>query len=272
MKNQFIACTATSSSYFPQCVNLIGSILLHHPSQLSKFVVYDLGMTDAQIRFLEKINRVHIGVIKPFCSHYKAWFAWKPWVIRDCLDHHAGQLPVIYMDSGMQAQKSLAPLIEMIYSMGYFFIDASPHKTRDYTTGYLYSRLGINQSLDDTTIIMATLQGYHPESPVRNLLCQAVDLSQDERALRPSADCLNNRHDQSIFSLLLRYFYTDFQVMPFEGNPIVAWEMDEPERIRNCCLWLCRGRGVGQHDSHLFSQSTRQSSSQPTSDCLPYIF
>lgn len=248
---QFIACTAVSSAYFSQCVNLMGSVFFHDSQRLTKFIVYNLGMTETQLSFLETLDRVQVKNIEPFCYHYLAWFAWKPWVINDCLVNDSNGLPVIYMDSGMQAQKSLNPILEIIRKLGYFYIDTFPHKNRDYTTKFLYEHLGLAKDSDETVSLMAGIQGYQPGSAACQVLRHALEIVQNERLIRPSSDCPNNRHDQPVFSLLLRYFYKDLWVMPFQDNPIVAWELDDPGRIRDSCIWLCRSRGIGGHDSHL---------------------
>jgi predicted O-methyltransferase YrrM/ubiquinone/menaquinone biosynthesis C-methylase UbiE len=243
--------TAASAEYFPQVVNLIGSIHRHAIKNISKIVLYDLGLTAEQTAFLSQLAAVKIKSVPAFYTHAFSWWTWKLWAIKDCAETETSEC-LLYCDSGVQLQNDPAPIFEIIAQQGYALWHAGGHLNRDWTTAEVYRSLGLIKEGDSSLQIMATVQGYTAQGWAKvNLNDTALKLAGDERLMRPSSDCVDNRHDQSLMSLLVR----SKQVQLLEPQPLIVWENSPEPAKRQAAIWLCRSRGIGSHDGYLLRKS-----------------
>jgi predicted O-methyltransferase YrrM len=240
----WVVASASSASHFPQLVNLIGSLHRHCLAKLWKIVVYDIGLHDEQVAYLNNLALVKVKKVPLFNPHGMAWWNWKLWLLKDCAEQETTG-PYMYFDAGTEVERDLTPLFETIQRQGYLLWHAGGHLNRDWTTAAIYKQLDMTKDEDDSLQLMATVQGYAARGIDRiSLVDAAYSLGMDERLLRPSVDCPNNRHDQSLLSLLIK---TQDKILN-DPHLDIAWEYADHE---SSSIWLCRQNGIMRHNGYL---------------------
>ncbi len=197
-------CTAANGRYFGSVVNLIGSLHQRHPEGIG-VRVYDLGLPDLERRIIEAIDGTTLHEVPHFCPHALTpdLFAWKIAAIRDTL--HAVGGAVLWLDAGIEALLSLAPLFTSIEANGCLF-NVSPYE-------YAYSRIGslttkaclAGMNADsplyrDAFFVNAGIQGYMTGHPACAVIEEAYRYAADISIIGGSRAA--HRQDQSIVSIL----------------------------------------------------------------------
>lgn len=131
-------CTAADSRYYPNLLNLIGSIHNLSFNNLGEIAVFDLGLSQEQIEHLNKIEKVSIYKIElahpDLLKQFKAsnngkmvagWYAWKFVILKQALDLFPY---VIWLDSGTTVLKPLDNLFKYIQQTGYFLCTMGDEK------------------------------------------------------------------------------------------------------------------------------------------------
>lgn len=134
-------CTAANSPYFKRLINLIGSLHATQFDQIAEIAVYDLGLSEDQVKLLRSVKKVVVlplnaensEVLKPiFIPANKMHpdypyqnrnvigaYSWKAVVFKRALQRWKDK-PIIWLDAGTTVLKSLQPLVEHIKNVGYF--------------------------------------------------------------------------------------------------------------------------------------------------------
>ena len=253
--SKWVIITASSTSFFPQLLNFIGSLHYHCLHLVNKIIVYDIGLTNYEINYVEQLSKVKVKTVPPFYTHAFSWCTWKLWVLKDCAENENCDA-FLYCDCGLQIQNDLSPIFDLIYHHGHaFFHYGNDFLNRDWTTEAVYRKLGLQKSMDFSSQILAGIQGYASEGIAKEkVLDTAFQLAADERMLRPSADCIENRHDQSLLSLLIQIH----KIQTFYWKPIIQpWSASEQEQKKEeTIFYLCRHFGIGGHDRYLVQKGS----------------
>lgn len=144
-------------------------------------------------------------------------------------------------------------MFDLIHHHGYAIWHGN-HLIRNFTTDAVYKQLGLQKATDSTLNIISGIQGYASKSIVKEkIIDTAFQLADDERMLRPSVDCIDNRHEQSLLSLLVRLN----GLRTFEAEPMIQQMItSEQKKIqKETIYYLSRHAGIGIHDIHLVRKS-----------------
>ena len=247
--SDWVVITAASTPYFPQLINFIGSLHYHRLHRLSKIIVYDIGLQKHEKAYLEKLSKVRVKKVPRFYPHAFAWCTWKLWVLKDCAENEGCDY-FLYCDTGLQIQNDLSPVFDLIHQHGYALFHYESLLTRDYATNALYKKLGLHKATDSTLQIVSGIQGYTSKDTIKTkVIDRAFQLAADERILRPSADCIDNRHDQSLLSLLLNMY--DIQTLNWKPMIQPYFASEQEQKNEATIFYLCRQSGIGCHDQYL---------------------
>ncbi len=149
-------CTAANRAYFPILKNFIGSLHKHNFQNLTRLLIYDLGLTEAQKSELESIEKCtvmqieqrHPDILKPIRVNdwgkmVPGWYAWKPVALKQTVDHFPYAL---WLDAGITVLRPLDALFEHIKNTGSFFAsvgrianEPNPHPIKYYATQFVCS-------------------------------------------------------------------------------------------------------------------------------------
>lgn len=155
-------CTASDSRYFFHLLNLIGSIHAVNYDDLGEIAIFDLGMTEEQIKTLKgiskvtihEVEKVHPDIIKPFITVatgrkiVPGWYAWKWVAIRQALDLYPY---VLWIDAGSTVLRPLNILFKHIQQNKYFLCTIGMPGTKYSRIGwgatqYVKDKFGLNEA------------------------------------------------------------------------------------------------------------------------------
>ncbi len=196
-----VLCAAANARFFPFLLNLIGSVQKNSWGSVRKVVVCDLGLFPNQADFLSKLDRVEL-----VCSTWPVSFqAWKFPFILETLRREPG--PLLYLDAGCYVDRDLEDVFKIIEKQDYLFFFNGPyddpmHLTRNWTSRYVYEYFGLRKEDDSTVTAMSTLLGVSRR--MKEWMVKLVDHN-DMFLLRPHSDCIDNRYDQSLFSVFVQH-------------------------------------------------------------------
>lgn len=226
-------CTISDEKHYPLLLNLIGSIHKYNYYDVEQILVYNLGLTDIQIRELQNIKKVTVCEIEKtnpnildnietgVNRHVKGLFSWKPVIIKDALD----KFPyVLYLDAGTTILKPLNNLFKHISQNGYLFFDCG-HSIKWMTTQYLINKLDLNSDknkwiLEDNVFgIDAGFQGVSRKI-YDSYVLPMYEFSKDILNFTDDGTCPDGwgtgRHDQTLYSILVRQLGFDIN---YHDNP-----------------------------------------------------
>src|ERR1700735_5829514 len=103
-------CTASNSRYYPMLINLIGSIFKFNYDKVGEIMVFNLGLSQAELDELNGIDKVKVYEVEKTHPDIIAVhimpktgrgvigeFAWKPVIIKQALDKYEY---ILYLDAG----------------------------------------------------------------------------------------------------------------------------------------------------------------------------
>lgn len=249
-------CTAVDSNYFPRVINLIGSIHAIDFDNLVEIAVFDLGMTQVQIKQLKSIQKVtvnnvdmvHPDLLKPFVTNTKGrkvrgWFAWKPVVIKQALD----MFPyVVYTDAGTTILGPTDDLFKHIQQNGYFLINTG-HNIEERITKPVIESIVSKLSPEDQKILMdkntmeidGGFQGlsralYEDYVLPMYKIASHLDLFADDGSARLGYGA--GRHDQILFSIFantlkLKFDPQGWMTLNVDGKNVPLYLHWDPKKI-----------------------------------------
>lgn len=144
-------CSGANSTYFPQLLNLIGSIHRINFETLQEIAVFDLGLNSNEIDHLKTIQKVTLhkleqtnpDILTPFSR--LGWFSWKPVAIKQALDRFPY---VLWVDAGTVVLRPLDDLFAYIDHHGYFLSTIGDETINDVVQHPL--RYGATKNVIDT--------------------------------------------------------------------------------------------------------------------------
>jgi len=205
-------CTGANARFFPILLNMIGSAQLNSWRSIGKILVCDLGLLPKQVAFLEKLDRVQVTRT----TWPLSFQAWKLPFILESLDKVPG--PILYLDAGCYVERDLEDVFRIVEQRGHLFFYNGPysdpiHLTQNWTSQRVYQYFGLQKHEDRTVTAITTLLGVSQQT--RDFLAELVSHN-DLLLLRPHADCLDNRYDQSLFSVFVQHV-RKLELSRFEG-------------------------------------------------------
>jgi uncharacterized lipoprotein YehR (DUF1307 family) len=216
-------CTAANGDYYSALLNLIGSIHKVNFENTVEIAVFDIGLTQVQIKQLRHIQKVkiyrvektHPSIIAPLNTHpgkkSPGSYAWKPVIIKQALD----MFPyVLYLDAGTTLLKPVDPIFEHMREHGYFLMDCGPWSIAWQSTRRVVNFFNLESEqnrwiLDpETHAIDGGFQGVTREyydryiMPMYNVTKNHFELFIDDGTAPNGFG--NSRHDQTLFSIYAR--------------------------------------------------------------------
>lgn len=218
-KQNLVICTATDSHYFNHLLNLIGSIHRVNFNDLDTIIVYDLGMSKEQLKYLSMVKKLvvsdieltHPDLLTPFVINnlgkvVPGWYAWKPVIMKQTLDQYP---TILYLDSGLTVLRPLNELFSHIEQNGYFFMSVL-HNIRWSCTKFVINAFNLESSerkyilADDTLSISANFIGCSKKLG-DNLILPMYQLTKDLRYFADDGTTCDGfgtcRHDQTLWSI-----------------------------------------------------------------------
>lgn len=219
-------CTAADDHHFALLVNLIGSIHLTNFDQLGEIAIFDLGLTQEQINYLQTVDKVSVRQIKvlthpdiltrfnthPEVKMVPGWYAWKFVILKEMLESFPY---VLWVDAGTTILKPLNDLFSYIDQTGYFLSNMGDkvnkkldHNIRWGSTEYVKAAFDLSSAqrryvLDQEPLLSGTI-GVSRKA-MEYLVMPLYDLTYDLRLFEDDGSAPNGfgtgRHDQTVLSI-----------------------------------------------------------------------
>ena len=251
-----VLCTGANARFFPVVLNMIGSVQLNSWRSVRKIIVCDLGLSPTQAAFLASLDRVELTRT----TWPLSFQAWKFPFILETLYREAG--PLLYLDAGCYVDRDLEDIFAIIERTGYLLFYNAPygdpvHLTRNWTSQRVYDYFGLRKENDATTTAISTLLGV--SAGMEDFMIRLVDHN-DIFLLRPHSDCIDNRYDQSLFSVFVQHI-DKLQLSRFEQYLRNASGYGAPDS----CITIHRSK-VRPGDAYAYLRSRAASFAPPTWD------
>lgn len=213
-------CTASNYRYYKYLINLIGSIHRVNFDDLGEIAVFDLGMTQEELKELENIEKVKVYKVEPTNPEIlnplpkfpgsqeliPGLYSWKPVVLKQALE----MFPYVqYIDAGMAITRPFNHIFDQIKSQGYFLISCN-HSIGWMTNKYIIEKLNLMSPqrawILGTDGISAGFQGLS-KAKLQDYLMPIYELSKDLKNFIDYGTIyggFNGRHDQTLFSIQAR--------------------------------------------------------------------
>jgi hypothetical protein len=215
-------CAPSDAKHYHLLKNLIGSIHKNDWKNTEEIMVFDLGMTKAQLSDLNKMKKVkvynpeitHKNLLTPLLTHangrkVRGYFAWKPVMIKQALEKYPY---VLYLDGGSTVLQPLDNLFKHISQNGYYLMTVGHHSIEERITKPVIDEVirkfdaTIQKKLMSPTTYMidAGMQGLsraiYTDYVIPNYNASYdLNLFKDDGSARIGYG--EGRHDQTIFSI-----------------------------------------------------------------------
>jgi hypothetical protein len=243
--------TASSDSYFPWLLNLIGSVQTNYQGHPQIFV-YDLGMCKSFVRELKAIKQVSVKEVPPFVPHWRSCYTWKLWVLNDVPAHN-----VYYIDAASEVFRPMTDIFQTIERDGYFCAGqlSFGFLLNDIVPSDLLQRLGISTDFcHNLEYFAAGHFGYRKETVYHKSVKKALDLAREGWTLGWSAkeqyrntgtdfseilrNCRLFRHDQTLLSLIFHKEHGEIKMQDEKTYAGHSCTKFRPEQV----IWASRKR------------------------------
>lgn len=218
--------TATDSRFFYALLTQITTFC--HRAEISKIDldIWDLGMTESQLRLLEcilrdnwKLRKVSELGPEPFTGAFVPKmrnFAWKSFCISKSMSDCQS---LLWIDAGVAITNNLIPLFERIENEGYLFIQNFQRINRDWISEECAINMIVTEREMDAFQIHGNVMGFRNSMESNSLISDWNRSSSDSRNL--ISNNLNHRHDQTLISILINRHslrLTNADGILFEGS------------------------------------------------------
>ncbi|GMU19491.1 MAG: hypothetical protein AMXMBFR12_06830 [Candidatus Babeliales bacterium] len=221
LNNPVYVCTAADEHYFHCLVNLIGSLHKHNFADIEEIAVFNLGLNNQQIAYLNTIEKIqiysieitHPDLLKRFNTRHwgkpiPGWYAWKPVIIKQAFDFFPSDSNIFWMDAGTTILKSLIHLFEYTEEKGYFFHNGCDWLINKETTNFVKEKFDLHSSenswIKSCVGMEAGFMGV-TKRIYNQFIFPMYILSYDMRYFTDDGSCPEGfgycRHDQALFSL-----------------------------------------------------------------------
>jgi hypothetical protein len=220
-------CTASDSNAFALLINLIGSIHKTNLEYIDEIVVFNIGLDNNQIEYLNlmkkvkvyEVEKVNPDITKSFQvndsgKRVPGWYSWKPVAIKQAVQMFDN---VLWIDAGTTILKPLDHLFKYIEEHNYFASTISAEKRNNkfifpinwQTTQYLINRFNLN-SPESNWILEQNVVTTHvigiSKSVYKTIVEPFYETARDIKNFIDDGTTPNGlgtgRHDQAVFSIL----------------------------------------------------------------------
>jgi hypothetical protein len=227
--------TGADERYGYHLLNLLGS-LKANSDVFDRIVAYDLGLSAHHRELLHAVRTVEVRQVPPFAPHWSQAFTWKPWIWTH-LD--AGEI-VFWLDAGATILRSLAPALEQVRERGYFVVSQGG-ALREIVPRDYYELYGLPRERADGPYVAAGIVGFRVggEFYERVVVPTYEDCLAGRNLDTLPRDCVNFRHDQTLFNLRLATALPDAFVNDLWEYGGFLSPRDHPRQV----IWNHRRRG-----------------------------
>lgn len=197
-----VLATACNSAFFESCLTLIASVQETSEGTVDRILVYDLGLSEAEVDYLTRCHKVEVVQFPTWTTLifagylFPKQYAWKPFVIKDAASYGAR---VLYLDSGAMALKDLKIVYDKIEENDIFLVGDS-HINKDLTHDMCFKIMDATEEEKNAKQICAGLQGYKVNGRYQRYINDGFTYSCIKSAV--FGEHSHHRHDQSIYSVL----------------------------------------------------------------------
>ncbi len=221
-QNPIYICTAADEQYFPCLINLIGSIHKNNFDDIQEIAVFDLGLNQQQIAYLNGVEKLTIYPIeithpdllkrintRTWGKPIPGWYAWKPVILKQAFDLFGDNSTIFWIDAGTTILKSLAHLFEYVEEKGYFFHNGCDWPINKETTNFVKKEFDLDNPekawLKSIPGMEAGFMGV-TKKIYDQFILPMYRFSFDLRYFADDGSCPEGfgycRHDQALFSLV----------------------------------------------------------------------
>ena len=220
--------TACNSRYFRSCLTLITSLYKHSNTIIDKIYVFDLGLNDDEIGFLQRLSKVECITMDEILNYTHDirtifpdfltpnQFAWKPYFIKHVFDFFKVQ-NVMWIDSGIVTFGSLKCVFKHIEKEGVWLTEETDWINYNWTHPQCINIMNATPTELQANQLIAGLTGFNINNEeAMEVLNEWYTYSTIKEcvtgdhyiSISPSNNPLlkGHRHDQSILAILrVRY-------------------------------------------------------------------
>lgn len=247
LSDKIYICTASDARYFPWMIQMIGSVHKVNFNELAEIAVYDLGFTQDQKNYLNRIEKVRVYDVEmihkdllsmfltnPQGKRVRGWYAWKPVIIKQALERFPF---VLYLDAGCVVMRPLNDIFRYIQEKGYFLIrdqswfvggESRLFKIKEQCTSSVVEKFQLRSPerswiLDEPGIVSGA-QGLSRKM-LDSYVKPTYDLAKELHLFADDGTAPLGfgwaRHDQTIYSVYARLLKLDL-VLPCKDTELTA--------------------------------------------------
>lgn len=197
-----IIITAADDKYFDSLLTLISSIHQLSIDNISKIIVYDIGLSNNNILKLKKLVKVKIKYIPeeiiknyPFISDNKNYF-FKLWICKESKKYGNN---ILWLDAGVMCLKDITHMFEMI-EIDEIFAVSDVHLNKNFTHKKCINIMNATNSEIEDKQLSSGIIGYKSNGKYNQLFEDAYYYGTLGCSI---GDEENHRHDQSVLSILV---------------------------------------------------------------------
>ncbi len=217
---ELVIVSASDENFFESLLQFINSVIKYEPKAL--LVIYNLGMSDEQIKELSMIENQNTQIVDFEFSKYPEFlnsrdefnklgaYAWKSAIINDCLNKFTDHY-LIWNDAGNLLLSDLSRLKTVLHKYG-FYSPRSNGTIEEWTHVKTINKfkLSDNDKIKKKPNLTGGLVGLKTSSlKSKELIKQWFHYSMKEEYISPEGSNRDNhRQDQSLLSII---FYKNFE-------------------------------------------------------------
>jgi Protein of unknown function (DUF1647) len=238
--------SGADNSYFRSLTNLAGSIRYWAPTL--KLVVYNLGMTEEQLRTIEKWGNLlelkwREGIPSHYPEHFKMLkgYAWKPVAINESVHEYK---QIFWLDAGSTITGPITPAINITRNTGIFLVKGQDSDMKPKSHPGMFEAFGYNKdSFQAGPHYSGNTQAYlYPSRYIGTVVIPNAACALDERCIMPlGSDLTNHRYDQTSLSILA--YQKDLKIPEYTqflaaGRDQLSTDLKQPSSM---FIWTSRG-------------------------------
>ena len=217
---ELVIVSGSDENFFESLLQFINSVIKYEPKAL--LVIYNLGMSDEQIKELSMIENQNTQIVDFEFSKYPEFlnsrdefnklgaYAWKSAIINDCLNKFTDHY-LIWNDAGNLLLSDLSRLKTVLHKYG-FYSPRSNGTIEEWTHVKTINKfkLSDNDKIKKKPNLTGGLVGLKTSSlKSKELIKQWLHYSMKEEYISPEGSNRDNhRQDQSLLSII---FYKNFE-------------------------------------------------------------
>jgi Protein of unknown function (DUF1647) len=202
--------TGSNNAYYPALQNFAASLKFWAPHR--KLVVYNLGMTELQLKNVQKWTNVHAlhwepGIpanLPPHVNNLKN-YAWKSIIINETVHEYKS---IFWLDAGATFTGPIDSIEEIIHRNGIFLVRGQDEDMKRLSHPGTYQALGYDKDTFrkglNSPHYAGGIQGHvYPSRFIDSLVIPNAQCALDPDCIAPPGSSLgNHRYDQTSLSIL----------------------------------------------------------------------